>query len=273
MSVSLPTGTYLSSTPMLDNWDAGTEYTFFLRFKPNWSSGDSVAHNLFQAGSIAAVRYFELFKFSDNNVYMGHFNTATEGRASAADTGIFSSGVWANHMVTFDGVSNVTVYYANNVVKATKTSAAPFPSWNTQVDAVEVISARFSGGSYIFPGDGSYAELGRWNRILTSAERAFLQSGFAPSFIPRGLQEYRPLINKGQSKGLPAQNADIEAGASGQTWVSHPAGFYFPGLISSPDLPNSGGSGGGGDPGGGATDSNSRLISPASWHLVHASVT
>jgi hypothetical protein len=227
------------------------------------------------AGNFGALKLFHMYHHTTNQVFMGHFNTPAEGRVIIADTGIFTADVWAAHLITWNGTIAETNYYVNNVLLGTKTSAVGFPSpWDP--DSRLTFSTDYLGaGAYNTSyANGTIADYGRWNRVLDANERTTLQAGFGPGKIKRGLLEDRTFIANSSSKGSITEGPDLTLNAgTTPVWSPHYYGIALQQGIHIPDRTSTAGGGGPSGGGGGATDSASRLISPASWHFVQASLT
>ena len=212
-------------------WAAGTTGSVFLWFKPAWSSGDGVDHVLFNCGvqtgaaPSASWKFFRMEKWTDNNIYMGFYDTSTDYRVIAADTGLFTGGTWATHLVTWDSSTPLTTYYVNNSSVGTSGTLV-VPNWQAQSGDREDIGNDLVIGGYGAPADGAIAELARWNRVLDATERAILQAGFSPLFLLRGLVEYRPLINGSASRLTLAEGPDVTVNASGTSFTTHPRMLY-----------------------------------------------
>lgn len=217
-------------------WAAGHTGTVFLKIKPNWNSGDSADHVFLDVGIQAASgpggKFLRLEKYLDNNCYMG-FGDTPDYRVVFADTGVFVSGVWADHMLTWDDSAPGGVasrYYVNNVQKGTNASLA-IPDWQSQsTDRVSIGDSRIANVySSSSVADSDIAEFARWNRVLSSGERTQLAAGYSPIFIPSGLVEYRDFRtnDKPYDNGpYTAEAVDLTVNQSGVSYVAHPTVIY-----------------------------------------------
>jgi len=165
--------------------------TIFARVKPNWSSGDSLDHVFVFGTNAGFVDLFQFQKYSDNNIKAGWRVGSVETRVDVADTGIFVSGVWGNHIIDWNELTETVNYYANTILKGTV---------NTPAFTVPVgLTTLYSIGNYT-NGSGSanadMAELGRWNRVLSAEEHAILEATGCPLSVPLGLLRYGPLIGR-----------------------------------------------------------------------------
>src|SRR5687768_11346777 len=93
-------------------------------FKPAWSSGDSVRHNLFRVFlSTANVQEFGCVKAADNNIYFGWIDDPTDfDEIVLADTGLFTSGTWGHWAFTWSDSANTMEIFKNASSVATRTT-------------------------------------------------------------------------------------------------------------------------------------------------------
>lgn len=117
------------------------------------------------------------------------------------------SGVWTNHVVTYDygSTSNDPIWYKNGSSVTVTEIFAPSGSSQYTTDTGNLRIAAYENGSAEY-WLGKIAEFGIWNRILTPTEAAILGKGFSPLFIPNGLVFYAPLVRNTQ---------DIRSGRTG----------------------------------------------------------
>jgi hypothetical protein len=140
-------------------------------------------------------------KFTDNNVYIG-WNASNDARIVAADTGIFSSGAWKNHILTWNNVTPLSTYYAAAVSKGT---SSVNPTFGT-------LGSLSIGNTDATTGNSActcaLAEFGMWNVVLTAAEISALTNGARPYTIrPVSLLAYYPL------DGIQSPEPDISGNA------------------------------------------------------------
>lgn len=166
----------------------GSAGTIAFWFKPNWSSGDSATHYLFNFLNAAETARFTMLKFSDNNIYAGWVVSPTDYRIVVADTGLFASGTWAHWAIVYNDSANTETLYKNGSVVSHRTAALVTAAVTSETTIGNYKPANAEGG------DGDVAEVGLWSGELTAAEVASLAKGFAPPLIgARLLELYLPL--------------------------------------------------------------------------------
>lgn len=230
MAISIPTTLSTNRLSSAEGavWSAGNTGTLFIRVKPNWNSNDSQDHLLvdfgYQTGT--TYRFLRMEKYLDNNVYMGFVDQGTgDFRVTTSASTFFVSGTWSNHLLTWDTAAPggiATNYYVDGVSRGTAATLS-VSDWNvTSTAARETFGNDCQTNTYNFALDGSLAEFGRWNRVLTAAEIAMLQTGQTPRWIPNGLVEYRPFVSFTDSFGSITQGPDVTVNAAGTSFVDHP---------------------------------------------------
>jgi len=126
------------------------------------------------------------------------------GNAAWYFTTIPSTGVWAGVGISYDGGSTVNdpVMYLNGVAQSITELANPGGTLVTTTGAYS-IGNRASDSARNW--DGSLAELGVWDAILSPAEFAALGKGYSPLLIrPASLVEYVPMVRATLSRKLAA---------------------------------------------------------------------
>lgn len=106
------------------------------------------------------------------------------------DTGVPSNGVWTHLITTDDGAGNGEVYVNN----ATPSSSGSGTTSGTPNDS----AGSWSIGGRIYDDNrnfnGKIAEVGVWNRVISSSERSILYDDkMSPLYFPNGLLFYSPL--------------------------------------------------------------------------------
>lgn len=144
--------------------------------RPNWNSGDSGDHRFWNGTSGGDAASF--IKFSDNNIYAG-FST----RIIIADTGLFTSGTWANWVLTWTNAGTHFLYNNGTQVGSSVSSGSD----GDGTFRIGNVSAN--------PADGLMAEIGYWNVQLDAGEAAALGQFYSPALIrPASLVFYAPLV-------------------------------------------------------------------------------
>jgi hypothetical protein len=186
----LANGNYLIKTSSAAWTAAGT---VFCRFIPAWNAGDSQFHNVWSLfGGTGGQERCHLMQFSDNNIYIGWFSAATgDARVSGPSTGLFASGQWANWIVDWDAAGpSLHVYHDNTLVGST---AAAINATITPTNFVIGADGDSTALGLNFA-NGAIAEWARWNRVLSSGERATLESTGNPECVPDGLVHYYKIL-------------------------------------------------------------------------------
>lgn len=156
--------------------------SLFLRFKPSWNSGDGVQHGLFSYSDI-----FDIQRFTDNNIYAGWSNGG-DARIVVSDSGVFTSGVWGNHLLTWSDSANTTSYYVDNVLKGSSTTAFTVPV-TTSLLQIGALATGPNGNS----ATGHIAEWALYDHELDSSERTVLQDTGNPACVT-GLVRYYKIV-------------------------------------------------------------------------------
>lgn len=134
-----------------------------------------------------------------------------------------STGAWFHACVTysFSATTNDPIMYINGVSQTVTERATP--SGTVENDGTTLTTGANAGGGFSGVGswDGRIAEFAIWNRILTAGEAASLGKAFAPSFMPRGLVFYLPLI------GRTSPEIELMKGSSG-TLTGPPVNIAHP---------------------------------------------
>ena len=183
-------------------------------FNPNWSSGNGVTAVPFACSNNAGTAFAQIQHFSDNNMYCGPNSSS---RLVFSDTGLFSSGVWANHILTWD-VSATSITYNLNGVQKGSTGSGPssvgsnvvvaFGNWPSDVSAQTA--------------NGTLADCAIWNVVLTATEMLAISKGARPRSIrPKNLILWWPLA------GL-ATEPDMSGNSVNATTVTAPVAFGPP---------------------------------------------
>lgn len=195
MARNFTTGNYLKRA---SPGDLGGTGTVFFRFKPNWNSADfmgvSSGHVPFSYGK--GNENLTYLHFSDHNLYIGWTTSGGgEQRIIIPDTGLFVSGVWANHLFDWDDSTDLQHLYINNTLQGTSTAAF------TALTAFDVFTV---GAISPWPlasvvegdlsADGHGAVFARWDRVLTTEERALVQSTGNPECVPTNLARYYKIL-------------------------------------------------------------------------------
>lgn len=131
------------------------------------------------------------------------FSTAA---GSWQTTTLPTTGQWVNICITFAGTSSddAVIYYDGVSQTVTETGT---PSGTANTSAVAWMVGNRSGNDRAF--DGAMAEIGRWNRVLSTGEILSLAKGLSPALIPNGLVRYIPLMGKNSPE------TDIRSGITG----------------------------------------------------------
>ncbi len=162
--------------------------TIFYRIKPNWNYNDGIAHSLF----CDEVGYLTGQKFSDNNVYIGWMFGSDHRVVAAADAFMFSNGVWANHLFTWDEPNTDSYYYVDGVQKGSQLATLATPGV-ASAKGLTIGNNSVTSGLGNVNLDGTMAEFAIWNRVLNAEERLLVMATGCPLWVPSGLIYYPPL--------------------------------------------------------------------------------
>jgi hypothetical protein len=179
---------------------------------------------------VGLTNNFTFVKHTDNNLYVGWTTGGIDARVVHSDAGLFT-GLTALYPVMFDwdDAANIQNLYINNVLIGTSAAAFNVPVGNADV---YVLASTGTATSW----NGAIAELARWDRVLTADERAVLQAARCPTFVPRGLVSYLPIIGRTSpeveligGEDLPVVGAPL---AAGHPRVRYPSSPYIPSLVA-----------------------------------------
>ena len=182
--------------------DTGTDTGYFFNSaRSGGNAGTFFGQNSTGAGRLQFARIAATTskQIQSNNSVVG---TTNYHHLLVTDDG---SDLAANAHIYVDG-SEVTYAVSVNRVGAEQTANSTWSVGGRPVDNVQNIDARL-------------AEVGVWNRILSSDEIALLSDGFSPLFILNGLKFYTDLV------GLSTEINWLGAAASttvGTTIIEHP---------------------------------------------------
>lgn len=141
------------------------------------------------------VKRFDLFKYSDSQLYCGWYDSGNDDRVafSASDLGASAPYPWVPILLTWEN-GGATIAYLNGVSKgSTPTLNA---TWDTSLTGMNV------GRISIDPQDANaaYAWLTFWDVALTAAEAAILARGANPRGIrPKNIRDCWPLTGHDQT--------------------------------------------------------------------------
>jgi hypothetical protein len=196
--------------------------TIAFRARPLFSPGDGTYRFFFaivNAGT-PANNNLKLYRYSDNNFYLDFQALGSLSQASAADTGVFASGVWADWIVTWDNSVPARNMYVGNVLKMTSGAAFNIPTTSDTA----YIGQNNGGGSISFYGD--LCDVGSSTIVWSANDRAMYRAGYTFDQIrPDAIANYWPLVG-GAS---PEQNLwSANAGVLTGTTVSANPPLMFP---------------------------------------------
>lgn len=160
--------------------------------KPNWGGGDSTVHEFyFFPITTGGNDRLSFQKFSDNSIYAGWNITGTDERIIIAGSSLFTSGQWANWVLTWS--ASGCVLYKNGVSVGTK-SAITVPSLATSYSI-----GSLSGGGHAT--NASMAEFAIWTSVLSANEALALAKGANPLQVrPTNIQFYVPILGIGSGE-------------------------------------------------------------------------
>lgn len=198
--------------------------TMAFTLKPNWAYNDNLAHVfLCDEGG-----YLTGLKFSDNHVYIG-FLYITDHRVNiVADATMFSNGVWANHLFTWDEPNTDTYYYVDGVQKGSQLTSlqTPGPTFAKGLTLGNNSVTSALGNTNL---NGTLAEFGVWNRVLNAKERLLVMATGCPLWVPSGLVAYWPLdVGKSPEPSvISGYNLTLSGTGGGPATATHPT-IYGP---------------------------------------------
>lgn len=143
-----------------------------------------------------------------------------------------STGIWYQVCMVYDGSlsgdTNRLKCWMNGTQRATSVTAAGVPaSCGSSVAPVEI--GNMHQESLEYGVQGHLAEVGVWNRALTSTEAVAVTSGKAPSFLPDGLIVYMPLTGQNSPEpNLVAGRQSIQGVITNAIKTAHPDGVRYP---------------------------------------------
>lgn len=149
--------------------------------KPNFNSGDSTDHIAFEwaNSTTAPTNALNFDRYLDNNLYVGWFTGGTDNRIVVADTGLFSAGVWANHVFTWDNSAGQK-YYLNGVQKGSNVTTSFVATVTTQCTVG-------NSGLVLLGGiNGAIADFDMWTVVLSAGEISALSNGVRPNAVRGG---------------------------------------------------------------------------------------
>ncbi len=226
------TGNYLVNTTMPDLPGVGT---IFIRFKPNgWSSGGVTPRTLFGYSVDSANSFlWYLASGGDGNIYLGWVNAGSATRIVIADTGIFTNGVWANHVYDWDDTADLQHLYVDNILKGTQAAAFTVPTGLTHL-TIGTNSPKSDTVIDTHSGAAHVAEFARWDHVLDSTERATLESTGNPTCLPTGLVRHYKILGNDSPEPDEIGTEDLTlVGAPAQS--THPTVGSCAGLTIDPD--------------------------------------
>lgn len=199
-------GAVYNSTFSLGTTSAGTISVWM---RPDFAAGSGATYGIWNFGGTTNdhpgfQRYF------NNNIYCG-FKDAGYGRIGILDTGLISSGVWANWVFTWQIHATAgQKLYKDTIMIGTP---VPFPSALTTTELNYVIgNYAIFGAAFL----GAMADFAIWNVTLSSGEIAALAKGVRPGrirpgalqlWVPcDGIQSPEPDLSGNRSNGTVAQS-------------------------------------------------------------------
>lgn len=163
----------------------------FVKLKPNWSSGSTAVHVMWCFGS-AVAKQLALFTDGLGNCYIGLYIGPPDDRIIISDVGLFSAGVWANHLYTCNawdwGTQN---YYLNNVLKGTRAISQSHDQGFDVFSLGQICG--FFGSSVVYTADSAVAELAVWDHELDADERDVVET-YGPECLPDGRRHYTKIL-------------------------------------------------------------------------------
>ena len=161
-------------------------------------------------------------------IYIGEASSGIPGRMSMhlkdsdgdvlnvdTATGVITTGTWLH--IVWARTSNTLKCYVDNVEKGSATNAL-YDDTNVADSLYIGVRANLEAASHY---GGELAELAKWNKFLSAAERAALANGYAPSVFPESLAWYMPMIREYQEIMVP-----LTVTNNGTTVTEHPRMLY-----------------------------------------------
>jgi len=157
-------------------------------FYPTWAATDNVEHSLFDFRNSPSNNFFTINKFSDNKFYFGWVTSGVSSRIVLNSGGYtLNQNAWNLIVYTWDSGGSSQVALVNN---AGGTCASAFTTWNTSGFTCNV--GNLDVGTK--PAEGRIAELGIWDRVLTTDECTLLNdTRIVPLYLFDSLKTYIPM--------------------------------------------------------------------------------
>jgi len=190
--------------------------TVSLWWNPALNPGSSAVYRLWEFA--ATGKELTILHFSNNNFYCGWSGFVGDDRAVFSTSGLFTSGTWINVIMTWDtGASPHTQVYFNNVVKGNKTGTLDTGTGFSQY----TLGNSFFGNNT--NASGRLAEVGIWDKVLSSDDRAALAKGYTPRLVqPANLLMSHNLV--GSNLNSLVDNTVLSA--TGTSQYPHPRVIY-----------------------------------------------
>jgi len=207
MARSLTSATHnLRTTDVIAPASAGT---VCFRIKPNWNSGDGGIHVFWQVTD-RGTQFGELSfqKYSDNNIYVG-WNGGGQGdqRIIISDTGIFSNGVFASHILTWDDAANDEKYYVDGAQKGSRTSALTTFAMSA---SRELTIGNYDSVDSQQNCDSVLSCFAYWDAVLSAQERASIDGGVSPLRVnAKNLKIFIPILGASPEPDYSAGTSDM----------------------------------------------------------------
>jgi hypothetical protein len=197
-----------------------------------WAKWDALgtAGILMRIGDNAAtsglLNCFSIRKNASDAVIASTANATTQGNSSITIT---NANQWYHVAGVFTSSTSRTVYVDGTAGTANTTSLTP-----SGLDDTTIGAATYTGGIITYM-NGSIAEAGIWNVVLTAAEISSLSKGISPlSIRPGNLLAYWPLI--GKSSPEIDSHGRYEMTLTGTSDSDHPR-VYSPNTVYFPRYP------------------------------------
>lgn len=152
-------------------------------------------------------------------IAMVNFGNTTFGFALSTIPPIINT--WHHVCGVFTSATSRTVYLDGGNSGTDTTNATPIGLNALTIGAVS------NATGIVKDFNGSLAEIGLWNRVLTATEIGQLAAGYAPSFIPAGLSAY--ISNRGQNNPEIDAKSTTPFTVNGATKIAHPDFIKYPG--------------------------------------------
>lgn len=212
MSRSITTSSdYLfRTTPTL--WpDTGA---FFVRFKPNWSSGDGVGHTIILTYNLGAgVSLFQIDKSASEQLFAGWYTAGVSYGVVVPAFADFVAGQWHNILVDWDETSGETRLFFDGVLVDSVTNGLVVAPAQAELK----MGRDYLGST---PADGSFAEAAVLDHVLDSGEIATLEETGNPACLS-GVLHHWPMF------GVASPEPD-EAGSDDLSFIGSPAAVAHP---------------------------------------------